>query len=368
MNAVIGMTEIAKRTDDIEKIRNCLDQVESSSTHLLGVINDILDLSKMESGRLLLNISEFSLAVNLDFILSMMLPKARERNIEIIISADNINNDCLLTDSLRLNQVLLNLLSNAVKFSHEGSDVFLNVRELGSKAGISIYSFEVIDSGIGISEYQASKLFRPFEQGDGSITRNYGGTGLGLVISKSLVEMMGGKITLDSEEGKGSKFAFTISCEAKPKCERHADGKIISPNLEKYDFSGKRCLVVDDIEINREIIMELLSSTNIIIETAGNGQEAVDKFRLKGEGYFDIILMDMQMPVMDGCTATERIRRIESEWAQNNNGLEKIAIVAMTANVLQEDVEKAVAAGMNAHLGKPIEIEITLKTMRELIK
>jgi signal transduction histidine kinase/CheY-like chemotaxis protein len=360
MNAIIGMTQIAISSTDIEKIYGCLDQIENSSTHLLGVINDILDFSKIESGKLLMDITEFSLSGGLDFVLSMMTPRARLRNINIHLSMD-IQNDCLSADSLRLNQVLINLLSNAIKFSPEGSDVNLNVRELGSKDGFSSYSFEVIDHGIGISEYNASKLFRPFEQADGGITRNYGGTGLGLAISKSLVELMGGKITLHSKEGKGSTFTFTVLCESKPFFEKKAYRKELIADYE-YNFSGKRCLVVDDIEINREIILELLSGTNLTLETAGNGREAVDKFKSFGEDYFDIILMDMQMPVMDGCSATEEIRRIEKEWESAGQG---VPIVAMTANVMQEDIQKAMNSGMNAHLGKPVELEITLRTIHE---
>jgi CheY-like chemotaxis protein len=334
----------------------------------LGIINDILDFSKMESGKLHIDITEFSLSANLDFIVSMMLPKARQRNINICLSAENIQNDGLLADSLRLNQVLINLLSNAIKFSPDGSEVLLNVRELGSDNGISTYSFEIIDHGIGISEYHASKLFTPFEQGDGSITRNYGGTGLGLVISKNLVEMMGGTITLSSFEGKGSIFTFTIRCESKPTFEKKTKAQAVSDGDSDYDFSGMRCLVVDDVDINRDIILELLSVTNITLETASNGKEAVDKFRNCGQGYFDIILMDMQMPIMDGCTATEAIRRIEKEWAANNDGAKGVSIIAMTANVMHEDIQKAVASGMNAHLGKPIELETTLKTMYEQLR
>ena len=365
MNAVIGMTQIAKSSNDVRKIRSCLEQVENSSNHLLGVINDILDFSKMESGRLLLDISEFSLTGNLDFVVSMMLPKAKERNVSIALSAENIANDGILADSLRLNQVLINLLSNAIKFSHEGGEVLLNVREIGSKDGFSSFCFEVIDHGIGISAYQASKLFRPFEQADGSITRNYGGTGLGLVISKNLVEMMGGKITLDSKEGEGSTFAFTIQCAAKKAAEKMNNGLPVLSSGENYDFSGKRCLVADDIEINREIIIELLSDTNIVLETAENGREVVDKFSSVGEGYFDIILMDMQMPVMDGCSATVEIRRIEREWAAAKPDYRKVPIVAMTANVMQEDIKKAIQSGMNAHLGKPIELNTLYRTMAE---
>jgi len=360
MNAVIGMTHIAKSSTDRDKILTCLEHVENSSNHLLKVINDILDFSKIESGKLNLDVTEFSLTGNLDFVQTMMLPKAKEKNINLRFSADGIRNDGLSTDSLRLNQVLINLLSNAIKFSPDGSEVVLNARELGSKNGYSTYSFDVIDQGIGISEFQAAKLFRPFEQADGSITRNYGGSGLGLAISRNLVEMMGGVIGLKSKEGEGSTFTFTINCASKPTAAKVEKETSKAKTADDYNFSGKRGLVVDDIEINRDIIIELLSNTNISLETAENGREAVDKFKSSGIGYFDFILMDMQMPVMDGCSATVEIRNMEKEMAS-----EEVPIIAMTANVMQDDIDKVKRAGMNAHLGKPIELETTLRTIRE---
>jgi signal transduction histidine kinase/HAMP domain-containing protein/ActR/RegA family two-component response regulator len=359
MNAIIGMTQIAKSTGKTEKIRNCIEQIEDSSNHLLGIINDILDFSKIESSKLTLDISEFSLSSSLDFVLSMMLSRSRQKNIAIRLNAGNIQNDGLSSDALRLNQVLINLLSNAVKFSPPGSEVLLNVRELEHEQGFSTYRFEIVDHGIGISERQIERLFRPFEQADGGITRNYGGTGLGLVISKGLVEMMGGNISIKSKLGEGSVFAFTIRCAAKPTLEKKTDEETNEEIAGGYDFSGKRCLLVDDIEINREIILELLSVTDIALETAENGREALEKFKASEKGYFDIILMDMQMPVMDGCTATREIRSLDREDAAS------IPIVAMTANVMQEDVQKAIESGMNSHLGKPVEIELLLKTIQD---
>jgi signal transduction histidine kinase len=359
MNAITGMTLIAKSTEDLAKIRNCLDQVENSSTHLLGVINDILDFSKIESGKLSLEQEEFSLMADLDFVVSMMLPRARERGIDILLNIGVINNDGVTGDALRLNQVLINLLSNAIKFSPPGGSVDLAVCELGTGAGISEYQFEVADRGIGISEEQAARLFRPFEQADGSITRNYGGTGLGLAISKSLVEMMGGNILLKSELGKGSAFRFTIQCPARPKIEDKINEPWEKDGAPVFDFSHKRCLVVDDIEINREIIIELLSGTGIGIETAVNGREAVSCFKDSPEGGFDIILMDMQMPVLDGCSATREIRKLPRQDAA------RIPIVAMTANVMAEDVNQAMESGMNAHLGKPLELKNMLRVLKE---
>jgi signal transduction histidine kinase/ActR/RegA family two-component response regulator len=359
MNAVIGMTQIAKGTDDMDKIRGCLEQVENSSHHLLGVINDILDFSKIEAGKLSLDIVDFSLSEDLDFVVSMMLSRAKERKIDIRLNIENILHDGLSADSLRLNQVLINLLSNAVKFSSDGSEVRLAVRELEWLDGYGLYQFTITDHGIGMNGYQIAKLFRPFEQADGGITRNYGGTGLGLMIAKSLVEMMGGQISIESREGEGSTFTFTIRCAAKTAFEKPREEEA-EPAGEEYDFSGRRCLVVDDIDINREIVLELLSVTGMSLETAENGKDAVEKFAAAPAGYFDIIFMDMQMPVMDGCTATRKIRSIEAE--QN---VEPVSIIAMTANVMQDDIKRALDSGMNAHLGKPIEMAAVFKVLRE---
>jgi CheY-like chemotaxis protein len=370
------MTQIAKNSSDMGKIRSCLDQVQSASDHLLGVINDILDFSKIESGKMGLDVTEFSLRSDLDFVISMMIPKADEKEISIRLNIEVIENDGVTADALRLNQVLINLFSNAIKFSPKGSEVLINVCELGSENGISVYRFEISDHGIGISEYQASKLFRPFEQADGSITRNFGGTGLGLVISRNLVEMMGGKISLKSREGEGSTFTFTIRCQAKPAFENLEEEAPVEN--EQFDFTGKRCLVVDDIDINREIVIELLSETGITLETATNGREALEKFTASAEGWYDIILMDMQMPIMDGCTAAREIRALEAKRRPEfepqgqtpqlqAESVKQIPIIAMTANVMQEDIKRVMDSGMNAHLGKPIDLHSLSVMLRKYL-
>jgi len=359
MNAIIGMTQIAKSADEQDKILDCLDKIESSSSHLLGIINDILDIGKIEAGKLSLNIEDFYLSSVLGNVMSMIAPKAQEKSIQINLSMQNIAHGGLSTDKQRLSQVLINLLSNAVKFSPENSEVKLNVHERSWKEGIGTYVFEVVDFGIGISDEQSSRLFRPFEQADGSITRNYGGTGLGLVISKTLVELMGGTINLQSKPGEGSIFTFTIRCASRDIVDSYTPPPPAEPTDTNPDFSGKRCLVVDDIVINREIVMELLSLTNLEMETADNGLEAFEKFNRSEEGYFDIILMDMQMPVMDGCSAVQGIRRLARKDAK------EIPIIAMTANVMKEDVQRALQSGMNAHMGKPIEMNTVFRIISE---
>ncbi|MDR2194168.1 MAG: response regulator [Treponema sp.] len=364
LNAIMGMTHIAIRTDDVKKMRTCLEQIDNSSEHLLGIINDILDFSKIEADKLSLEPVEFSLMEDISFVISMMQSRAKERQISIRLELGEIRNDCLFADSLRLNQVLINLLSNAIKFSPVEGDVRLIVKELTGdiehgKEEISTYYFEVIDRGIGLSEEQVAKLFQPFEQADGSIVRSYGGTGLGLVISKNIVEMMGGTISLKSKLGEGSSFSFSIRC---PYTDKKQIKKMEADETgDLPDLSGKRCLIVDDIDINREILKEILEDTGLDMETAANGKEAVACFEESAEGYYDIILMDVQMPVMDGCTATKTIRSIRRADAKT------LPIIAMTANVIQEDVRKMREAGMNGHVSKPIDIEKLFKTLEEFL-
>jgi signal transduction histidine kinase/HAMP domain-containing protein len=375
LNAVIGMARIARTSignfvsagsfapaggpvpADAEKIRGCLDQVETSAAGLLDLINDIFDFSKIESGKLSLGITDFSLSKNLNLVMSKMVPEAKKKNIVIRMDIEKISNDCVSTDSPRLGQVLINLLSNAVKYSPDGSEVLLNVCETDQKNGYSTYSFAVIDHGIGIDGEQASRLFRPFEQAEGGMSRSYGGIGLGLAICKNLAEMMGGDIEMQSKPGEGSTFTFTIRCPSRPSLEKET----VAGETEVYDFTGKRCLVVDDIEINREIAVELLSYSGLSLETAENGADAVAKFKASPEGWFNIILMDMQMPVMDGCAATREIR------ALGRGDSKTIPVIAMTANVTDDDVKQAAASGMNAHISKPVEPEAVMKMLREML-
>ncbi len=367
LNAVMGMTNIAMGSSDLGKIRDCLKQAAIASKQLLSLINNILDFSKIEEGKIFIEKEEFSLASVLDFTISTMQERAEEHRISLQLDAQDIQNDILVSDSLRLNQILINLLSNAIKFSLTDGNVTLRVRETGRKGGVSTYLFEVIDRGIGLSKMQMAKLFRPFEQSDGSITRSYGGTGLGLVISRNLVELLGGTIGLKSSLGEGSTFQFTIVCPSHPAVgtqDSTLSGLLAAdtPRRPSLNFSGKRCLVVDDIEINREIVLELLSDTGMSIDIATNGKDAVSCFSASSEGYYDVILMDMQMPVMDGCTAAQNIRALPRLDAK------KVAIIAMTANILPDDVRNVIESGMNAHIGKPVDMDEMYETLVHTLK
>lgn len=359
MNAIIGMAQIAKATTSLPKINDCLLKIEDSSHHLLGIINDVLDFSKIEAGKLRLAENLFSLTENIDFVVSMFYSKLAEKGLELKLAIGHIENDGIITDSLRLNQVLLNLLSNAVKFTPTGGRIDLMIEELFKEKDHSVYRFTVKDSGIGIDMEHATSLFDPFEQADNNISSKYGGTGLGLTISKSIVEMMDGHFSLESEQGKGSAFSFTIKVPSQATAPRQSRSAADdSPMAETPSFAGKRALVVDDIELNREIILELLDGTGLIMETANNGQEAVDMYVKAAPGYYDIILMDMQMPVLGGCEATKFIRECGKDDA------ESIEIIAMTANVLREDVQRALDSGMNAHLAKPVNLQDMLRMLK----
>ena len=494
MGAIIGMTEIARGTDDISRIQYCLGKIGDASNHLLGIINDILDVTKIDAGKFELSESDFSIDDLLEHVTDVINYKLGEKRQSFVIRVDQNVPVSIVTDRQRLTQVITNLLSNAVKFTAEDGSVRLFVHA-DEKDDHCILHFEIADTGIGISEEQQARLFQYFTQADNSITRRFGGTGLGLAISKNIVELMGGRIWVESKLGVGSNFQFTITAQkgisAAPQrfhalmdckdirilavdsdsdvleyfrtitdandicCRTATDGseaiEILSDsnnfhlifmdwklpdmsgpelaqtirekfgpqtfiammpaiywtNIEKEarnagidrfiskpilasalinclneytglpvstrdmkedrqleavsgTFSDKCILLVDDIEINREILTALLSDTGASIEIAENGKIACEKFEAEPERYH-LIMMDVQMPEMDGYEATRIIRASPSR-----RGTE-IPIIAMTANVFNEDIEKCLAAGMNGHLGKPVNIAELMNTLRKYL-
>ena len=377
LNAVIGMTTIARQAGDIEKVYYCLDKIEESSSHLLGLINNILDISKIEADKLELSYVEFDFKAMLSRIMDMHRHRLEENHIDCKLYVDPRIPIILIGDEPRLSQVLINLLTNAIKFTPVGGSVVLKV-SLASctdtdsitdsksdvkNCGTNEIFFSVKDSGIGISEEQLERIFIPFSQADSSIHRKYGGTGLGLAISKRIVELMGGNLSVTSRLHNGSEFFFSIQAESgtslQDEAKAAAKEEVEAP--ENTDFTGRTILLAEDVEVNREIMITLLEGTGLTIITAANGEEAVKIFNSNPYG-FDLIFMDIHMPTMDGFAATRKIRSLEMPRART------IPIIALTANVFKDDVEKCMAAGMNDHLGKPVDISQVFEKMNKYMK
>lgn len=494
MNAIIGMTEIAKKTQDPERIEHCLGKIEDASAHLLGIINDILDMSKIDAGKFTLAMTDFAMEDMLQKVANVINFKVDEKQQRFNIKVDKDVPVSIISDQQRLTQVITNLLSNATKFTPEEGRITLRVHKEAQQGEEYTLRFEVEDTGIGVIQEQQDRLFHSFEQADGSISRRFGGTGLGLAISKDIVEMMGGRIWVDSQPQKGSNFQFTIRAKKGQKKLRNklcspagkkgvrilvvddapevleyfqdiatsigADCRVTQsgpealrilegdshfhvifvdwkmPEMdgieltrrihEKYGehvvvvmisavawsqieeqakqagverfiakpllpspivdcinevlgavsvaqaeedvkdcdndgvFDGRRILLAEDIEINREILSALLADTGIVIDNAENGVEACEKFRA-APGLYDAILMDIHMPQMDGYEATRAIRAMDIPQAGS------VPIIAMTANVFREDIENCLAAGMNDHVGKPVDIDELMEKLKRYI-
>ncbi|MDR1660793.1 MAG: response regulator [Desulfovibrio sp.] len=491
MNAIVGMTSIARTSSDIEQKNYCLDKIEDASSHLLGVINDILDISKIEAGKFELARVEFNFEKMLQRVVDVVNSRVEEKRQNFFVRIDRDIPASLIGDEQHLAQVLANLLSNAVKFTPEQGAICLEACLRERENGFCSMQIAVSDTGIGISEEQKGRLFHPFVQANSSISSKFGGTGLGLVISKRIVEMMGGRIWIDSEVGKGTTFAFTIRVERGSEaprriaaaegrlprmlvvdasldvreycrdiagrlglaCDVAANGEEAAGLLKRQDaryicyvdwkapgvdgmalprrirelradaavvliipatawrrleteakavgiasylskpifpaavadrileclgvhpqpakatesldepacFAGRRMLLVEDVEINREIMLELLKPTSLEIECAVDGAMAVRLFRERAEDYYDLILMDIQMPEMDGYEATRTIRSLENPEGR------RMPIIAMTANVFHEDIERCLKAGMDGHLGKPINLDEVLAVLHRYL-
>jgi signal transduction histidine kinase/ActR/RegA family two-component response regulator len=346
LNAIIGMTEIARRSPTGEKKDRSLEEIAAASSHLLGILNDVLDMSKIESGKFTVVHDPFVLRNAMEEVAHIILQRCEEKRIHFEADFSSLSDIAVMGDKLRLKQVLINLLGNAVKFTPNTGRIRFLVQICGGDETRPAVLFRVSDSGIGITADQMKNLFGVFEQADDTISVRFGGTGLGLAISQNLVKQMGGLITVESAFGEGSAFEFTLRMDAAEAVQEEA----VHP-AGPQDFTGKRILLAEDIEINRLILRELLSDTHLQIDETRDGVEAVNVFAASSPGYYDLIFMDVQMPNMDGHEATRRIRALPREDAQ------AVPIIAMTANAYREDIARAVASGMNGHLAKPIDID-----------
>ncbi|MCL2219935.1 MAG: transporter substrate-binding domain-containing protein [Chitinispirillia bacterium] len=358
LNAIIGIAAICKNTPDIQQKDQAIDKIENASAYLLGLINDVLDMSKIEANKLELSCEEYEFEKMLQKVTSVINFRIDQKRQTLSIKADEDIPRFLIGDDQRLAQVIMNLLSNAVKFTPDGGDIRLNITSLENNSGSCKLRVEVTDNGIGISPEQQERLFSAFGQADSGTSRKFGGTGLGLAISKRIVELMGGTIGVESELGKGSRFFFSVTVQ---KGEgRHGSEQPQTPSpLRDGEFEGKRLLLVEDIETNRYVITTLLKSSGLTIDCADNGKAALSM--ISADQNYDLILMDLEMPEMDGYEATRHIRNLPA--LQNKD----LPIVAMTANVFKEDIDACIAAGMNDHIGKPIDTGEMFEKLRRYL-
>ncbi|GHU52006.1 hypothetical protein AGMMS49975_06960 [Clostridia bacterium] len=351
MNAIIGMAEIAKRSSDMARIKACIVKIDDSSQQLLSIINDVLDMSKIESGKFEIVNEEFDFDKMIQHVANLTQVKVLEKSQIFNIEFSAKFERTIVADELRLSQVLINLITNAVKFTPEGGTITLIIKKHINPDDTAQLRVEVKDNGIGISAEAQARLFTSFEQADKSITRRFGGTGLGLAICKKIINLMGGHIWVESEEGRGSSFIFDVSIKRGTSLTETVQNNGVE--FSDYRWENKRVLIVDDIEINREILISLLEDTGVVIESSEDGLHSLNRFK-NGET-FDLVLMDMQMPVMDGLVATEEIRKLGAA----------VPIIAMTANAFKEDIDKCMQSGMDGHIAKPIEIDELMRVMSE---
>jgi signal transduction histidine kinase/CheY-like chemotaxis protein len=358
INAIVGMTSIGKSSADTAKKDYCFVKIEGASIHLLGVINDVLDMSKIEADKFELSPADFNFESMIQRVISVINFRADEKRQKLAVRIDRNIPPTLFGDDQRLAQVITNLLSNAVKFTPEEGSIDLTADFLGEQDGVCTIQVAVTDTGIGVTPDQQKRLFTAFQQAEAQTTRKFGGSGLGLSISKTIVEMMGGKIWIQSELNRGSIFTFTVQMKRGEENSRESSSaQPLNLNDIHNMFRGRRILLAEDVAINREIVMTQLEPTGLKVDEAQNGLEALKMFEAAPQKY-DMIVIDVQMPEMDGYEATRHIRALDVPNAKT------IPILAMTANVFREDIAKCLEAGMNDHIGKPLDFAEFLKKLR----
>jgi len=371
LNAIIGMSTIALASNDGEKVKHCLGKINEASAYLLGMINDILDLAKIEAGNLKLTNAEFNLVILLNKIAEKLKFTLDAKKQKFILNFDPDLPKFIISDEQRLTQVLDNFLSNAIKFTPPEGTITVTFKKLKEDENTCTMSVCVSDTGIGISKDSLDKVFDLFEQLDGSMARKYGGTGMGLTISANIIKLFGGEVRVSSQPGKGSCFGFDYTVGIPGKKTAACPEKsnvVISPAAQKPKYEGASIILAEDVEINRDIVISLLEDSGLYIDCAENGLEALMIYKTSPLKY-NAILMDIHMPGMDGLEATRQIRALEAELEEGKNGntRRQIPIIAMTANVYKDDVGKCLAAGMTTHLGKPINYEDLIEQLDKFI-
>ena len=362
MNAIIGLNSLALEDAGLSQTtRDHLLKIGTSAHHLLGVINDILDISRIESGSMSLKNAKFPFAQELEQVNAIVTAQCRDKGIHYTCSVKDGVADYYVGDDMKLRQILINILGNAVKFTPEGGSVSLDVEALAGEGEKRPLRFTITDTGIGIGKEFLPRLFDAFTLEDESYTSKHGSTGLGLSITKSFVELMDGHIDVESEKGAGSKFIVTVTLQESP---RHGDEHEASgapQEKPRATLAGRMILLAEDVPVNAEIMTMVLSMREMKVERAENGRIAVEMFKSHEPGYYSAILMDVRMPEMDGLEATRVIRSMDREDAKN------IPIIALTANAFDEDVQNSLQAGLNAHLSKPVEPDLLYATLEGLL-
>lgn len=352
MNGIIGMLSLAEgKLDSMHPAMQYLTKIDELSAHLLSLINDILDMSRIEAGKVELENKPFSLRKLGDKLYDMFAKNLEQRNIEYTVEFEDVTVDYVIGDELRISQVIINFLSNAVKFTEKG-EIRVTLRQMALAGGTADIMIRVRDTGIGMSPEFINRIFRPFEQESMDTQKKYGGTGLGMAISDQIVKLMGGEIVVESMVGKGSDFMVFLHLPVSEEVEEVSEEKASADEAAaEFDdaFDGKRILVAEDNELNAVIAVEVLKNMGAKVELAMNGQEAVDHFEQNPAGYYDFILMDVQMPVMDGRAAARKIRGLDRADAAD------IPVFALSADAFIEDERLSRESGMNGHYAKPVD-------------
>ncbi|WP_251317176.1 PAS domain-containing protein [Flintibacter muris] len=359
MNAIIGFTNLAAtHLDNQELVRGYLGKITAASSHLLSLINDVLDMSRIESGKVVIDEKPCSLSQILRDLQSIIQADLTEKKLNFCLDDSALIHPYVVCDQLRLNQVLLNILSNALKFTPTDGCISITATERpGDQPDTAVYEFCIHDTGIGMAPEFLEHIFEPFERERTSTVSGIQGTGLGMSITKNLAELMNGQITVESRKGQGSTF----TCSFPFRFGQAPDGTNALRDSTVQNLTGCRLLLVEDNELNQEIAVTILEEAGYIVEVASDGAEAVEKVCRSGKNPYDLVLMDIQMPVMDGIEATKAIR------ALSDQKLASLPIVAMTANAFEEDRQRVLSAGMNGHLGKPIDIKKLFSTLQNIL-
>ena len=357
LNAIIGLDNIALRDPNIpESTRNELEKIGSSARHLLSLINDILDMSRIESGRMELKAEEFSFREMAEQINTIINGQCEDKGLTYVSRLTGDTDGYFIGDDLRLRQIIINILGNAVKFTDPPGTVTFAAEQRDGENDCRILRFTMKDTGVGMDEAFISKLFEPFSQENATTTNRYGGSGLGMAITKNMVDLMGGSIQVESKKGCGTAFTVTVPL----RIAHHVRAAETQPGPD-IPITGLHVLIAEDMELNAEVLSDLLEMEGVTSEWAENGQRAVDLFSRSEANHFGAILMDMRMPVMDGLNATKEIRKLDRPDAAS------VPIIALTANAFEEDVKQCLQAGMNAHLSKPVDIDQLKRVLGKML-